>query len=693
MGTVYRATHLALDHQVALKVIAGDLAGDSAFRERFKSESRIAVSLRHPNVVPIHHAGEEEGLLFVTMDLIAGPDLRKLLVARGPLEPHQTLAILEQVASALDIAHSRGLVHRDIKPGNVLIEERDDSEHAYLTDFGLTKRMDQASEAGGLTSTGAFVGTLDYVAPEQIRGDRLDARTDVYALGGVLFEMLTCRAPFGDREEKVAKMYAHLQDEPPSLGREDPVSIAFDAVIARAMAKEPDDRYPSAGDLARAAAEAAGGAPADEERSVATGPAAPTQAFGVVGATAAVGEPTAEADAPPPEPTVESGPPGDRTGESEGPEAATAAAGIAPGQTSERPAGAEEVQEPPGPARKHRATRGPLRAIGALVGIVAVAAVAALILSSGGDSEPSGGGAIGGGGGDGGGRVKVGTVANTVGVSGFPVGVDFGGGAARVVTRGDGMLFTIEPGTDSPVPTSLDVGSAEDVVVAGGQIWVTAPNSGQVLRLPIPGEAAAMEIGVGAMPRGIAAADGAVWVANSGSRSISRIPFGGAAADEPIDVNGEQPHGIAVDGDRIWVTSRSDNRLIRISTSDTAIDSQQAIDVGRNPKGVAVSGGIVWVANTDSGDVSRIDAESGVRSGDPVDVGGEPRDVIAAFDRIWVSNGKGYVSVIDTEGKRLGEVDLEDASPEELAAGAGRVWVTTGTDDGVVEIEPASVGS
>ncbi len=187
MGTVYRATHLALDHLVALKVIAPDLAGDGSFRERFKSESRIAVSLRHPNVVPIHHAGEEGGLLFVTMDLVDGPDLRQLLSARGPLDPEPAISILEQIASALDVAHSRGLVHRDIKPGNVLIEEREGRDHAFLTDFGLTKRIDQASEDGALTSTGAFVGTLDYVAPEQIRGDRLDARTDVYALGGVLF--------------------------------------------------------------------------------------------------------------------------------------------------------------------------------------------------------------------------------------------------------------------------------------------------------------------------------------------------------------------------------------------------------------------------------------------------------------------------------------------------------------------------
>ncbi|HET6832144.1 MAG TPA: serine/threonine-protein kinase, partial [Solirubrobacterales bacterium] len=276
MGTVYRATHLALDHVVALKVIAADLAADDAFRERFRSESRIAVSLRHPNVVPIHHAGEEEGLLFVTMDLIDGPDLRRMLVASGTLAADRGVAIVGQVASALDVAHSRGLVHRDIKPGNILVEQGS-GDHAYLTDFGLAKRFDQATDAGALTRTGAFVGTLDYVAPEQIRGGRVDARADVYALGCVLYEAIAGRAPFSDREENVAKIYAHLQDEPPWLPGDGAAEGALDEVIARALAKEPADRYPSAGDLARAAmAVIAGeGTLRSAERSVATGKAAP----------------------------------------------------------------------------------------------------------------------------------------------------------------------------------------------------------------------------------------------------------------------------------------------------------------------------------------------------------------------------------------------------------------------------------
>src|SRR5690349_18477542 len=183
MGVVYKATHIALDHVVALKVISPALAGDPRFRRRFEEESRIAVSIRHPNVVPIHHAGEEDGLLFVTMDLIDGADLRGVLNREGKLDPRRAAEIIGEVASALDAAHARGLVHRDIKPGNILIEA--ETGHVYLTDFGLARQIDATS---GVTATGAFVGTLDYVAPEQIRGERVDARADVYALGCVLFE-------------------------------------------------------------------------------------------------------------------------------------------------------------------------------------------------------------------------------------------------------------------------------------------------------------------------------------------------------------------------------------------------------------------------------------------------------------------------------------------------------------------------
>ncbi|MFI5121671.1 MAG: serine/threonine-protein kinase [Vicinamibacteria bacterium] len=274
MGVVYKATHIALDHVVALKVISPALAQDERFRRRFGEESRIAVSIRHPNVVAIHHAGEEDGLLFVTMDLIDGTDLRGLLHRHGRMNPEHAAAVITEVAAALDAAHARGLVHRDIKPGNILIEGEDAGERVYLTDFGLARLVEAST---GVTATGAFVGTLDYVAPEQIRGDRVDARSDVYALGCVLFELLTGNAPFAARDDKVAKMYAHLQEEPPRVRLLRPeLPGELDVVVGRALAKEPDDRYPSAGDFARAVNAALQGQPTVEaERSVAVGAAAP----------------------------------------------------------------------------------------------------------------------------------------------------------------------------------------------------------------------------------------------------------------------------------------------------------------------------------------------------------------------------------------------------------------------------------
>src|SRR5437764_56487 len=176
MGLVYRVTNVALNRIYALKVLAPGLAEDDQFRERFKREMRIAASLHHPNVVGIHYAGEDDGLLFFVMDFIYGSDLRELLTKSGALDPTRAVELLDQLASALDAAHRRGLVHRDVKPANIMITVRDGEEHGYLTDFGVAKRYDVASD---LTAKGAVVGTVDYMSPEQISGGEIDARTDI----------------------------------------------------------------------------------------------------------------------------------------------------------------------------------------------------------------------------------------------------------------------------------------------------------------------------------------------------------------------------------------------------------------------------------------------------------------------------------------------------------------------------------
>ena len=242
MGVVYRAKHLALDRVVALKVLLPDLVESPDFRERFLRESRTAASLEHPSIVPVYDAGEAEGLLYIAMRYIDGTDLGQLLDREGALEPPRALRLLQQVAGALDAAHAHGVVHRDVKPANVLIA----SEHCYLTDFGLTKRI---SSQTALTARGQFVGTVHYVAPEQIEGGEVDARTDVYALACVAYHSLAGRVPF-ERDSEISVVYAHLKDAPPALMAARPdLPTGLDAVLAKALAKRRDDRHSSCGEL------------------------------------------------------------------------------------------------------------------------------------------------------------------------------------------------------------------------------------------------------------------------------------------------------------------------------------------------------------------------------------------------------------------------------------------------------------
>ena len=255
MGVVFLATHMALDKRVALKVIAEELAEDEGFRERFRREPKLAASIDHPNVIPVFDAGEDDDQLYVAMRYVEGSDLRTAIANEGRMQPERATRIVSQVAEALDAAHELGLVHRDVKPANVLIENRRGEEHVYLTDFGLTKGGEGSAQ---LTKTGQWVGTPDYVAPEQIHGGVLDRRTDIYALGGVLYHTLAGQPPYG-RETEVAKIYAHLSKPPPELPEDVEASPELRAVIRRAMAKEPADRYSSAGELGREAVAAATG--------------------------------------------------------------------------------------------------------------------------------------------------------------------------------------------------------------------------------------------------------------------------------------------------------------------------------------------------------------------------------------------------------------------------------------------------
>jgi serine/threonine protein kinase len=255
MAVVYRAEDTRLGRKVALKLMTTPLTDSQQFRQRFIRESRLAASLDHPNIVPIYEAGEAEGQLFIAMRYVVGGDLKVLLTQHpGGLPLPLTLRLFTQIADALDAAHERGLVHRDVKPGNMLISSGREqpghhSNHVYLTDFGLTKRTSSLSE--GLTGTGHFLGTVDYVSPEQIQGKPVEATTDVYAMGCVLHECLTGQLPF-HRDDDAAVLWAHLVAMPPPVsGLRPDLPPELNAITARAMAKMPEDRYASCGELVR----------------------------------------------------------------------------------------------------------------------------------------------------------------------------------------------------------------------------------------------------------------------------------------------------------------------------------------------------------------------------------------------------------------------------------------------------------
>jgi hypothetical protein len=258
MSVVYQAENPRLSSLIALKVLAPELADDDVFRARFLEESRIAASLNHPNVIPIYDMGSQDDLLYIAMRYVSGTDMRQMICKRGRMQPDTALYLVGQAARALDAAHRKGLVHRDVKPGNLLIErgtDETDPEHVYLADFGITKH---AMSRSGLTSTGQFMGTIDYVAPEQIRGVPLAGLADQYSLGCVLYECLTGRVPF-DKELDAAIIWAHVEETPapPTLLRPE-LPPEVDEVFARVLAKQPDQRYGSCREFAEAARDALG---------------------------------------------------------------------------------------------------------------------------------------------------------------------------------------------------------------------------------------------------------------------------------------------------------------------------------------------------------------------------------------------------------------------------------------------------
>ena len=669
MGVVYKATQMHLERVVALKLITPDLADDSDFRERFKRESMTAARIEHPNVIPVYEAGEADDRLFITMRFVEGTDLRGLIRSAGRLEPARAAAIVAQVAAALDAAHGRGLVHRDVKPANVLVAGHED-DHAYLTDFGLTKSV---SSVAGLTRTGQFIGTPDYAAPEQIQGHRTDARVDVYALGCVLFHALTGDVPYR-RDSEVAKIYAHLSDPPPTVTDSVEAPPGLDEVVKRALAKQPGERYPSAGDLGRAAVAAASGTivmPA-AERSVATGAAAPTQETEAAatreaeqatqGAERGRGEP--EGAGAPATPRDEPGPV-----ETVGPSAAG-------GRVAEPPRGPAQAGAPGAPRR------GALLAAAGGVVVLVVGGLAVAGVFGG-----NGGGA----GGSGNDRPEP-QVTATIDVGGGPDGMAVDGGLLWVTDQDESVLRRIDIASNRPTGDPIPTGANPDGVAAqDGTVWVASADDPRVTRFEVEGDGVTQTgaVDLPGLPEGLSLGEQLVWVTSGPSGTISRVDRAETTAvGEPIDV-GSNVVGVFVGEEFVYVTDKAENTMTRIDTASAEIVGE-ATQVGDVPRGVVEADGVVWVANSGENTVSRLDASSGRPIGDAIQVGENPRDVTFANGFVWVANtDSGTVTRIDAgTGRVAGKAIRVGVRPASIVAGAGSVWVSNSGEGTISRISP-----
>ena len=653
MGVVYRATQLGLDRVVALKLITAELAGDAAFRSRFESEAQLAASIDHPNVVPVYGAGEADGVLFLAMRFVEGTDLRALVAAEGGLDAEHAVRIVWQVAGALDAAHRRGLVHRDVKPPNVLIASEGD-EHVYLTDFGLTKH---AAAVSGFTRTGVFVGTPDFAAPEQIRGERADARADVYALGAVLFHAVTGQVPF-PRDSELAKMYAHLNDPAPSVAALAPGAPAgLDVVVATAMAKDPAARYDSAGDLARAA------------WSALQGDVAPA----LMG-TVATGEAAAQApvpDTPPP------------SGASSA-RAASSAGGPASPSVAPAPRSSAGAHSPAGPAGWPRGRR---IALLATVPCLLVAALAVVAFGGFGGEDPRTGrppqASVTPDGPDGP------RVVSTIPVGDGPDGITADGRDVFVSHARAGTLQRIDADRDALAGKPVKVGRSPDQIAAGkGTVWVVDAGGDELQRLQSDPELQpTARIPVGNDAQGISLGLQLAWVANTGDDTVQRVDRATATrVGDPIGV-GDHPIGIFV-GSKVWVTNFRDGTLTRIDTTTAQVEGEP-LRTGGGARGVAESFGSVWVSNFKDDTVVRIDPDT-FRVSKTIRVGREPKELVAAFGSIWVVNsGSNTVTRIDPATDRVDGAPIAvGRDPLGITATAEALWVTNFGDDTVSAIRP-----
>jgi len=591
MGVVYRATDLSLQRPVALKLIAPELAEDERFRVRFLRESRLAASLDHPSVVPIYEAGERDGQLYLAMRYVEGTDLKTLLEREGKVSPERALRILAQVSGALDAAHRRALVHRDVKPGNVLLDE---DGYAYLTDFGIAKQLGGAS-----TDSGRIMGTLDYLAPEQIRGDEVDARTDCYALGCVLYECLAGVPPFR-RATEAETLWAHMRDDPiPISGHPE-----LDPVLAKALAKDREDRHRSCVELVDAAAGALGLAAPLAGRRLSR--AALLLALGgvLLGAAAVLAVTRGLGD--------------------EGPEpnaplldVATNSVGAVDARTNELALAA------PLPGRPTDVVAAGDTAWVATVDSTAVTGVSARSQS----------------------------ISRTVPLRGSADAIAAGEGSVWVADGRRGVVSRIQAGYER-VTQRIRVPIADDaarpsgrlqaprasLAVGGGAVWLT--NGSENLVRIDPETGAMRAVPAGRRLDAVAASGASVWALSSRSASVLRVNPRDGSLTETVPIAARSgaeapfPVAIAATSRAVWVLNGNTATVTQIDPQTLGVVTTIPIGVDRVPTDIAASGSTAWVSNGD-GSIARIEAGAG--GAREIRVGESLERVAAAGATVWVT--------------------------------------------------------
>ncbi|MDQ2630545.1 MAG: protein kinase [Actinomycetota bacterium] len=575
MGVVYRAIHLGLERPVALKVIARELVDRRGFRERFLRESRLAARLEHPSVVPIYDSREVDGELIVAMRLIKGGDLRRLIDREGPLPPKRAINLLAQVADALDAAHAAGIVHRDVKPHNILVE----GDRAYLSDFGLAKAVDES----GAASSASVVGTAQYMSPEQWRGDSIGPAADVYSLGCVLYEAITGIAPF-EREEA---------DTPPEMPQ------GVEESIRRAVAKDPGARYRTAGALIAAARAAEGSevrptAVLSRDASERSTVPNRSQRFWGMGGRAAAWIASGIAifvlaiaaaalflllgdDGPEVSDPIEIGTPPLRV----------AAGQQAVWVTSEKDGTLTRLDPDTGEIV------GKPRRLG--TGIAGIAIGGKWNWAT----NPRRGEVL---------RLdsRSGRVLKTIEVRGEPGPIALGGGRVWVADETGRGITAVNAEGGQVYRQGLPPQAPTLRLAYGARgLWVTNAEAGVVRRLDPNRLLTGEPIRVGRGPAGVIVADGFVWVANSRSGTVSKVDPSLLDVVASIEVGGH-PGGIDAGTSALWVANREDDTVSQIDLETGEVEGDP-IAVGPEPGAVAVGGDAVWVANNGDGTVTRIE--------------------------------------------------------------------------------------